>query len=112
VFAVTTEQLVGAHAGQQDLDACFASGLAHEHGIDCGRVADRLVKDIYHTGKHVDHVRADLDLVQLDPQVCRHLACVDGVVRHGLEPLVLRPERDGVSLDGGVPVRGHRGDQA
>ncbi len=112
VLAVTAEQLVRAHSRQQDLDAGVTGGLAHEHGVDGGRVSDRLVEHVDDPGKHVHDVRADLDLVQSDPEVCRHLAGVDGVVGHRLETLVLRTERDGVGLDGGVTARRHRGDEA
>ena len=89
MLAVAAEQLVRAHAGQQHLDAGVAGGLAHEHGVDRGRVTDRLVEDVDHPGQHVDDVRADLDLVQPDAQVRGHLPGVDGVVGHRLETLVL-----------------------
>jgi hypothetical protein len=41
-----------------------------------------------------------------------HLAGVDRVVRHGLQALVLGPERDRVRLDGRVAPGGHRRDEA
>ena len=85
---------------------------AHEHGVDRGRVADRLVEDVDHPRQHVDDVRADLDLVQRDAEVRGHHAGVARVVRHGLEALVLGPERDRVGLDRGVAAAGDRGDEA
>ena len=41
-----------------------------------------------------------------------HLAGVDGVVRHRLQPLILRAEGDGVRLDAGIALGRHGGDQA
>ena len=111
MLAVAAEQLVRTHSRQQNLDARFAGGLAHENGVDRGWVADGLVEHIDDPRKHVHDVRADLDLVQPDPQVRCHLAGIDGVVRHRLETLILGPESDGVGLDRGVAARGHRRDE-
>ena len=85
---------------------------AHQQRVDGGRVADRLVQGVHHAGQQVDDVRRDLDLVQLDAVPRRDLTGVDGIVGHGLQPLVLGPERDrvGVDLLGG-PV-GQHGDDA
>ena len=112
MLAVAAEQLVGAHSGQQNLDAGVAGGLAHQHGVDRGRIADRLVEHIDDPREQVHDVGADLDLVQPDAQVRGHLAGIDRVVGHRLETLILRTERDGVGLDGGVAARGHRRDEA
>ncbi len=112
VLAIATEQLVGAHSGQQNLDAGFPGGLAHEHGVDRGRIADGLVQDIHDAREHVHDVGADLDLMQPDAQVCGHLAGIDRVIRHRLETLIFRTERDGVGLDSRVAARGHRRDEA
>ena len=54
----------------------------------------------------------DLDLVQVDAVTLRDLAGVDGVVRHGFEPMVLRPERDGVGVDLGIGLLRQHGDDA
>ena len=75
-------------------------------------VADGLVQNVDNPRKHVHDVRADFDLMQSDTKVCCHLAGVDGVVGHRFETLILGTECDGVGLDGGVPARRHRGDEA
>ena len=99
MLAVAAEQLVGAHAGQDHLDAALARGLAHEQRIDRGGIADRLVEHVDHAGQQADDVRRDLDLVQVDAELRRDLPRVDGIVGHGLQPLVLGPEGDGVGVD-------------
>jgi hypothetical protein len=66
VSAVTAEQLIGAHTGEQHLDAGFPGGLAHQHGVDCCGVANRLIKNINDPREHVDDIRVDLDLMQLN----------------------------------------------
>ena len=80
--------------------------------IDGGWITDRFVENIHDPGEHVDDVRADLDLVQSNAEVCCHLAGVNRVVRHGLEPLILSAERDRIGLDRGFPVSGQRRNQA
>ena len=75
-----------------------AGCLAHEEGVDRGRVADRLVEDVDHPWKEVDDVRRDLDLVQRDAELLSHLARVHHVVGHGLEALVLLAEADRVGV--------------
>ena len=99
MLAVAAEQLVGAHAGQDHLDAALAGGLAHEQRVDRGRVAYRLVEHVDHARQQADDVRRDLDLVQVDAEPRRDLPRVDGVVGHGLQPLVFGPEGDGVGVD-------------
>ena len=111
VLAVAAEQLVGAHPGQDHLDPALARRLAHQHGVDRRRVADRLVEDVHHARQQVHDVRGDLDLVQVDAEPLGDLARVDRVVRHRLELLVLRPEGDRVRVDrAGVLVGEDRDD--
>ena len=99
MLAVAAEQLVGAHPGQDHLDAALARRLAHEQRVDRGRIADRLVEHVDHAGQQVNDVGRDLDLVQVDAEARRDLPCVDGVVGHGLQPLVLGAEGDRVGVD-------------
>ena len=112
MLAVAAEQLVGAHAGQDHLDAALASGLAHEQRVDRGGIADRLVEHVDHAGQQVDDIRRDLDLVQLDAELRRDLPRIDGVVGHGLQPLVFRPEGDGVGVDSLARLVRQHGDDA
>ena len=50
-------------------------------------------------GSRPDHIGLNLNLVQVDAVALRDLSGVDGVIRHGFEPIVLRPECDGVGVD-------------
>ena len=100
LLAVAAEQLVGAHPGQQHLDAALPGRLAHQQRVDRRRVADRLVEDVDHPRQEVNDVRGELDLVQVDAELPGHLAGVHGVVRHRLQLLVLRPEGDRVGVHG------------
>ena len=99
MLAVAAEQLVGAHPGEDHLDAALARRLAHEQRVDRGRIAYRLVEHVDHAGQQVDDVGRDLDLVQFDAELRRDLPRVDGIVGHGLQPLVLGPEGDRVGVD-------------
>ena len=112
MLAVATEELIGAHAGKDHLDAARTRGLAHQQGVDGGRIAYRLVERVHHARQEADDVRRDLDLMQVDAEARRDLACVDGIIRHRLEPLVFGPEGDGVGINLlGGPV-GQDGDDA
>jgi hypothetical protein len=112
MLAVATEQLIRAHTREQYLDAGFPGRLAHQDGVDGRRIANRLVKNINNPRQHVDDVGIDLDLVQLDSEMCRHLARVHSIVRHRLESLILRAEGNGVRLNGRFAVRGQCGNKA
>ena len=106
VLAVAAEQFVGAHPREDHLDAALARRLAHEQRVDRGRIADRLVEHVDDAGQQANDVGRDLDLVQFYAVPGRDLPRVDGVVRHGLQPLVLGAERDRVRVDAGIgPVR-------
>ena len=102
MLAITAEQLVGAHPGQDDLHAACPGCLAHEQRVDRRRVADGLVEDVDHARQQIDDVRRDLDLVEIDAVAGRHLPGIDGVVRRRLQPLILRSERDRVGIDRGI----------
>ena len=85
MLAVAAEQLVGAHAGQEDLDPDLPRRLADEIRVDRGGVADRLIEHRHDARQHVRHVRRDFDLVQLDPVGVGDLARIEEVVGHRLE---------------------------
>ena len=63
-------------------------------------------------GSRPDDVGRDLDLVQFYAVPGRDLPRVDGVVRHGFQPLVLGAERDRVGVDAGVGPVSQDGDDA
>ena len=112
VFAVTPEQLVRAHPRQKDLDPGLTGPLRHEKGVDGGRIAGGFVEDVDHPRQQVDHVWPELDLMQFDPVALRDLPGVDGVIRHGFEPMVLVPERNGVGVDLGIGLLRQHGHDA
>ncbi len=112
MLAIAGEELVGAHARQQDLHTRVPRRLAHEQRVDRAGVPDRFVEDPHQPGQHVDHVGGDLDLVQLDVVHVRHDPCELGVVGHRLETPVLRPEGDRVGLEVGNLASRQHGDDA
>ena len=106
VLSVPPEELVCTHARQQHLHTCVACCLAHQQGVDGGRITDRLVQDVHDSGQKIHNLRCNLDFVQPDAELGRDLARVQSVVRHRFEELVLRPEANGVRVDIGVVTLG------
>ncbi len=102
MLAVAPEQLVRTHPGQDHLDASRARCLAYEQRVDRRRLADRFIEHVDDARQEADDFGRDLDLMQADAEVVRHLPRVDRVVRHGLEPLVLAAESDRIGVDTGV----------
>src|SRR5258706_73502 len=111
VPAITTEQLVGTHAGENDLHAPLMRGLAHQQGVDGGWISDWLIEHVNDPREQVNSLRTDLDLVQPNPELRSDLSRVHRVVRHRLEPLILLPKGDRVRIDRRVRlVREHGND--
>ena len=112
VLAVAAEQFVGAHPREDHLNATLARRLAHEQRVDRGRITDRLVEHVDDARQEVDDIGRDFDLVQFYAVPGRDLPRVDGVVGHGLQPLVLGAERDRIRLNAGIGPVGQDGDDA